>query len=148
MTSLCFVHLYSRQCQIPTKTRVFLLRYKIIKWIESRTKLWMRLQQTKSTQNEKDNFHTINHTCGKHTFRTAGEAETRNHNKDVKTQYTDQIRRRRRRRSWREWKDTHPALMLSSSQPLDSSGLGWALLSHWDRATQNHMPKDWKKGGK
>lgn len=31
-----------------------------------------------------------------------------------------------------------PALLLSSSQPLDWPGLGWAQLSHWGRATQNH----------
>lgn len=44
--------------------------------------------------------------------------------------------------------DTYPALLLSSSQPLDWPGLGWALLSHWGRATQNHMPKEGKKGRK
>lgn len=41
--------------------------------------------------------------------------------------------------------DTYPALLLSSSQPLDWSGLCWALLSHWGRATQNHMPKEGKE---
>lgn len=44
--------------------------------------------------------------------------------------------------------DTYPALLLSSSQPLDWPGLGWALLSRWGRATQNHTPKDRKKGRK
>lgn len=44
--------------------------------------------------------------------------------------------------------DTYPALLLSSSQPLDWSGLCWALLSHWGRATQNHTPKEGKKGRK
>lgn len=38
--------------------------------------------------------------------------------------------------------DTYPALLLSSSQPLDWPVLGWALLSHWGRATQNHTPKE------
>lgn len=42
--------------------------------------------------------------------------------------------------------DTYPALLLSSSQPLDWPGLGWALLSHWGRATQNHTPKEGEKG--
>lgn len=45
--------------------------------------------------------------------------------------------------------DTYPALLLSSSQPLDWPVLGWALLSHWGRATQNHTPKygkKWRKG--
>lgn len=37
---------------------------------------------------------------------------------------------------------TYPALLLSSSQPLDWPGLGWALLSHWGRATQSHMPTE------
>lgn len=37
---------------------------------------------------------------------------------------------------------TYPALLLSSSQPLDWPGLGWALRSHWDRATQNHTPTE------
>lgn len=36
--------------------------------------------------------------------------------------------------------DTYRALLLSSSQPLDCPGLGWALLAHWGRATQNHKP--------
>lgn len=40
--------------------------------------------------------------------------------------------------------DTYLALLLSSSQPLDWPDLGWALLSRWGRATQNHMPKEWK----
>lgn len=44
--------------------------------------------------------------------------------------------------------DTYPALLLSSCQPRDWSGLGWALLSRWGRATQNHTPKDEKKGSK
>lgn len=42
--------------------------------------------------------------------------------------------------------DTYPALLLSSSQPLDWPVLGWALLSHWGRATQNHTPKE--RGGR
>lgn len=37
---------------------------------------------------------------------------------------------------------TYPALLLSSSQPLDWPGLGWALRSHWDRVTQNHKPTE------
>lgn len=36
--------------------------------------------------------------------------------------------------------DTYRALLLSSSQPPDCPGLGWALLAHWGRATQNHKP--------
>lgn len=38
--------------------------------------------------------------------------------------------------------DTYPALLLSSSQPPDWPVLGWALLSHWGRATQNHTPEE------
>lgn len=40
---------------------------------------------------------------------------------------------------------TYPALMLSSSQPLDWPVLGWALLAHWGRVTQNHMPEEKRK---
>lgn len=51
--------------------------------------------------------------------------------------------------SWRgsyRGEHTYRALLLSSSQPLDWPGPGWALLplwplrSHWGRATQNHTP--------
>lgn len=44
--------------------------------------------------------------------------------------------------------DTYPALLLSSSQLLDWSGLGWILRSHWGRATQNRRPKERKMGKK
>ncbi len=42
--------------------------------------------------------------------------------------------------------ETYPALLLSSSQPLDWPGLGWALLPHWGRVTQNHPPTERKRG--
>lgn len=44
--------------------------------------------------------------------------------------------------------DTYPALLLSSSQLLDWSGLGWILRSHWGRATQTRRPKERKMGKK
>lgn len=43
---------------------------------------------------------------------------------------------------------TYPALPLSSSQPLDWPVLGWALPSHWGRATQNRTPKDQTRWGR
>lgn len=43
---------------------------------------------------------------------------------------------------------TYPALLLSSFQLLDWSGLGCILCSHWGRATQNRRPKEQKTGKK
>lgn len=47
---------------------------------------------------------------------------------------------------WGRGVDTYPALLISSSQPVDWSGLGWALLSHWGRATQSHTPNRREEG--
>lgn len=46
------------------------------------------------------------------------------------------------RRGWRRWGwgGTYPALLLSSSQLLGWSGLGWILRSRWGRATQTRRP--------
>lgn len=43
---------------------------------------------------------------------------------------------------------TYPALLKSSFQLLDWSGLGGILRSHWGRATQNRRPKEQKMGKK
>lgn len=65
------------------------------------------------------------------------------------SQQEEQIKAGRwRRRGWWRGIHTYPALLLSSSQPLDWPGLGSALPSHWGRATQNHTPKEGVKGRK